>query len=278
MPKPVRVTSRLSYIATRIFPSRRQSSGEILKGAQATALFWRREDMLCLVTNWHNVTGWDAANERALSDVAFTPDVIAIDLAFRKQGDHELLARKTVYVDLYEDDSPRWREHPTHGRKVDVVAIDVGSIDVPLFTLPVNSYDEFVDFEPVVGDDAVVIGYPLGLTGGSGFPIWKRASIATEPEIDLDGLPKVLIDTATRKGMSGSPVLAVRKGIARPRGGTGQLSGDDVLGTSETFLGVYSGRVDDDPLGAQIGIVWKAAAVAETVLYGLRGSTPHGDP
>jgi len=224
--------------------------------------------------------GEDQEPERALSDVAFTPDVIAIDLAFSKQGegDHELLARKTVYVDLYEDDSPRWREHPTHGRKVDVVAIDVGSIDVPLFTLPVNSYDEFVDFEPVVGDDAVVIGYPLGLTGGSGFPIWKRASIATEPEIDLDGLPKVLIDTATRKGMSGSPVLAVRKGIARPRGGTGQLSGDDVLGTSETFLGVYSGRVDDDPLGAQIGIVWKAAAVAETVLYGLRGSTPHGDP
>ena len=56
-----------------------------------------------------------------------------------------------------------------------------------------------------VSADVFVLGYPRGISGGRGFPI----SIATEPKIDLDGVPKLLIDTATREGMSGGPVIAV---------------------------------------------------------------------
>ena len=57
-----------------------------------------------------------------------------------------------------------------------------------------------------------VLGYPKGISGGRGFPIWKRASIATEPDIQHDGLPKLLVDTATREGMSGAPVVAIADG------------------------------------------------------------------
>jgi hypothetical protein len=68
--------------------------------------------------------------------------------------------------------------------------------------------------------DAFVLGYPRGMSGGGHFPVWKRATIATEPDIDLDGLPRFYIDTATREGMSGSPVYAQEVGYWLPEGET----------------------------------------------------------
>jgi len=56
-------------------------------------------------------------------------------------------------------------------------------------------------FKVRAGMDAFVLGYPLGISGGAKFPIWKRASIASEPDIDVDSLPKIVIDTATREGI-----------------------------------------------------------------------------
>lgn len=68
-----------------------------------------------------------------------------------------------------------------------------------------------------VATDVFVLGYPKGISGGGEFPIWKRASIATEPDIQLGTLPKMLVDTATREGMLGAPVIAVaRRGVLEP--------------------------------------------------------------
>ena len=53
--------------------------------------------------------------------------------------------------------------------------------------------------------------------GGAMFPIWKRGSIASEPEIPIDGKPMFYIDTATRQGMSGAPVFAQTSGFWGPR-------------------------------------------------------------
>lgn len=132
-----------------------------------------------------------------------------------------------------------WLEHPEWGRSVDVVALKIGPLDgAKLFHQPINTH-AFDNFEPAVGDDAFVIGFPMRMDGGSGFPIWKRASIASEPDIDLDGLPKLLIDTATRKGMSGSPVIAMRRGIIKPRGSIEFK--DTIIGQGEEFLGVTPG-------------------------------------
>jgi hypothetical protein len=52
-----------------------------------------------------------------------------------------------------------------------------------------------------------IVGYPFGRTGGGGFPIWVQGWIATEPSIDFDALPCFLIDSRTRPGQSGSPVV-----------------------------------------------------------------------
>ena len=119
-----------------------------------------------------------------------------------------------------------------------------------LRSAPFNSFD-YKDLAIFVGDEAFVVGYPMP-TAVTPFPIWKRASIAYEPHASIDDLPKILVDTATRPGMSGSPVLLMHRGLFRERGGK-----IDVLGSAKAFLGVYSSGVGDLE-GLQLGTVWKA--------------------
>jgi len=56
-----------------------------------------------------------------------------------------------------------------------------------------------------------VIGFPFGWTGGGALGIWVQGAIATEPEVDYDGLPRFLIDSRTRMGQSGSPVTIYKR-------------------------------------------------------------------
>ena len=121
-----------------------------------------------------------------------------------------------------------------------------------------------------VGIDAFIIGYPFGISTGS-FPIWKRASIASEPEIPIDGWPYFLVDSASREGMSGAPVIARSWGSA-------QLEyGDHVTtpGVHSRFLGIYSSRIGaNDELRAQLGHVWHGKVIGEIIAGQRRGSQP----
>ena len=112
--------------------------------------------------------------------------------------------------------------------------------------------------------EAFVIGYPRGMSGGGNFPIWKRATIATEPDLDLDDLPKFYIDTATREGMSGSPVYAQEVGYWLPEGISDPSQAS--IGKGHRFVGVYSGRLGaEDEFKAQLGVVWKESALISLV-------------
>lgn len=279
--RPIRISNSLSLATAHICMARRQDQGELVGGATGTGFFWSHDDQLDLITNWHNVTGWDRVNKKALSENAFTPNVLVVEAAIGAMRDGaQAFGWRKVEIDLFDiTGRPRWREHPSFGQKVDVVAINCPIQSVELATAPFNQQDQLLDFDPDVGDEVFALGYPRGLSGGAALPIWKRGSIASEPDFDLDDLPKVLIDTATREGMSGSPVVSVRTGVTRLRGDTappgGGMSGNEIIGTAMTFLGVYSGRVGDSALGAQLGIVWKAHVVNEIVTSGSPGSTPH---
>jgi hypothetical protein len=272
----VSISNPLSLAAVKIFPSRKDSSSQILRGGHASGFFWEVSGEIYLITNWHNVCAWDPIQNRALSERGFTPNCVELTVELGHDAGAGRTRRdfREAVIDLFDtDDKPKWLEHPIFGNRVDVVAMKLGKLgDAKLNNQPLNAYPDFVDYEIAVGDDAFVLGYPLGLEGGPKLPIWKRASIATEPHYDLDQLPKILIDTATRQGMSGAPVIAVRRGLVQPRGTTGLDK--SIFGTVETFLGAYSGRVGEDGLGAQLGIVWKASAVDEIVRHGVQGKTP----
>ena len=228
----------------------------------------------------------------------------------RVQQKIELTSHKYIFQ-LYKDggDSPTqpiWYEHPKHGRKVDIVAIPLDIIDFIQFEE--NETGEII--EPVQtsnsieiknqnldnivaanaqnlglnpnfkyyltqGLDVFVLGFPIGISGGWKFPIWKRGSIASDPSEDLDGLPLIFIDTATREGMSGSPVYVQTHYVPE------QINSPSTIPKSATqayflvpkvrdFLGIYSGRVGNDPFKAQLGTVWKQTAIEDVIT----GSSP----
>lgn len=170
--------------------------------------------------------------------------------------------------------------------KVDVVAIDVeNDFDrKELLFASVNEYRHLEPrYEPEVMDDVFVIGFPLGISGSSSqrgaMPVFKRGSIASEPTLDFDRNPCVLIDCRSYSGMSGSPVIASHSGIWTPPGPPGgkNLRGDTVIGTVENFLGVYSGRLRSPNMDAhegvaEIGIVWKRSALSAVINKGVSGT------
>jgi hypothetical protein len=105
-----------------------------------------------------------------------------------------------------------------------------------------------------------VIGYPFGITVGGGTAIWATGFVASEPEMNYEGLPVFLIDCRTRQGQSGSPVISFH--AAR----TNVLLEDDTAPMFSKpvyrFLGIYSGRINAE---SDLGKVWKVAALVELV-------------
>jgi S1-C subfamily serine protease len=272
----------LIYSSLKLKLKRKINAENEIEAALATGFFWQNAGDFYLITNWHNVTGWDPINNRSMSSSGIQPTHIEMPLLLKSSttADGKTMAvRKRYDIALYDlDGAPAWLEHPKFGRRVDVVAIKVAALDDELVSRPINSLDDFVDFDPRVGDDVFVLGYPGGLDGGHELAIWKRGSIASQPTFDIDQLPKLLIDTATRKGMSGSPVIVRQNGLVVPKGTSsipGSLSGSEILGQADNFLGVYSGRIGDDEFGLQLGIVWKASVLDEIVRGGQPGMPVH---
>ena len=111
-----------------------------------------------------------------------------------------------------EDGSCKWLQHGILGQHLDVAALKLDLL--PTFSPRTFVDRAFVerDMAVLAGSEVFVLGYPLGLTKQQKLPVWKRASIASEPALNIDLGPAILIDSATKKGMSGAPVFAVSRG------------------------------------------------------------------
>ncbi|BAS54238.1 hypothetical protein NIES2135_05120 [Leptolyngbya boryana NIES-2135] len=264
--RKVNVQNLLSYVPVHIT----LRFGETNLGV-GTAFFYTHEGQDYLITNWHNVSGRDPQNYSLLSKEAGIPDNIVLRLPYLEALEDGTLVIKWLpsALNLYNDKDqtlPAWWEHPQHGSDVDVVAIRIRR---PSETKSIPANNEVLDleklqFEP--GMDVFVLGFPLGISGGGRFPIWKRGSIASEPDAHIDNLPKMYIDTATRQGMSGAPVYAQETGVWVPEGKTLHDFEHVAFGKGYRFLGIYSGRIlGSDPLHAQLGIVWKEEAILDII-------------
>ena len=116
---------------------------------------------------------------------------------------------------------------------------------------------KFVEIVPL---DVFILGYPMGI-GTHRLPVWKRGSVASEPDIDVDNLPMFYVDTATSSGMSGSPVIR-RDTSGEMEDGSFALG----AGTMSRFVGIYSGRITPkDRHEAHLGIVWKSSVIPEII-------------
>ncbi len=235
----------------------------------ATGFFYRHNGRSFLITNFHVVSGRNPTTGAILHPHGIVPDtlILAVATSTAQHTSPQMLQWTWRQLPLYtEGDSPKpiWTEHPQHGRRFDAVAIALPGLEETRITA---ANDPKLGLEPIrlyPSMDAFVLGYPRGMSGGGHFPIWKRATIATEPDFDLDGLPRFYIDTATREGMSGAPVYAQEVGYWLPEGETDELKAS--IGKGRRFVGVYSGRLGAaDEFKAQLGIVWKESALISLV-------------
>lgn len=159
-----------------------------------------------LITNLHNVTGLNRDTGQPLSPTGGVPNEIRILHNIRDQIGTWGPFREALHD---EHGTPKWREHPTLGKRADLVALPMTQLEnVALY--PYDPNDPGPDIVAGPADVISVIGFPFGLNAGGALAIWATGFVASEPDIDYNDLPIFLIDCRSRPGQSGSPVIAYR--------------------------------------------------------------------
>jgi hypothetical protein len=264
------IREELSFVPLKLKPS---FNGQEL--SVATGFFYQHNVRSFLITNYHVVSGRHPDSGAVLDPRGSCPDSLVLGIAsvagIHEQSGAQIIQWKWMTLSLYNKDEiakPVWTEHPEHGRRFDAIAIPLSGIEETHITAANAESLNLDKIRIYPSMEVFILGYPRGMSGGGHFPIWKRGTIATEPDFDLDGLPRFYIDTATREGMSGSPVYAQEVGYWLPEGESDPSKAS--IGKGRRFVGVYSGRIGaEDEFKAQLGIVWK-----ESALISLMDSVP----
>ena len=216
----------LSVCPLRLF--RRHQNGEKVGDALGTGFLWKRSPDFFLVTNWHNVTGRNSITGDFLG--SFAPNFVTVGLKTvqREESGRTWVGSFRCDIPIRSgDEEPLWLEHPS-GREVDCVLLPIKIPNIDrLANKMANECDYEARYTPTVGDDCFIVGYPKGVMGRVETPIWKRASIATEPALDHEHRPMFLVDSATRPGMSGSPVVVRHSGFWSP---AAEMADDSTFG------------------------------------------------
>jgi hypothetical protein len=224
----------------------------------ATAFVWKRNNRHYLVTNWHVVAARNTETGENLLCGA-RPNKLKAQFNLRVP----VFEKDTVDIPIRDDeDSPLWHIHTTHAHKrIDIVAIPL-ELGVGPMQTALNPINELANarLRIEIGMEVFILGYPFGAKPPA-LPVWKRGSIASEPDLVrlTDGY--YLIDTASRPGMSGSPVIL--------RSWTNHMTEPGVMAISDKplnrMIGVYSGRLHSHSAEAQVGMVWHESFIDEII-------------
>ncbi len=228
---------------------------------QGTGFVWREANRNYLVTNWHVLSGRDFFNGKCLHEMGGIPN--RISTMFTVETGIFDKRRWDLHI-LDDDGKPLWLAYPG-GKRVDIVVLPLSEPSLPMTMYPINELAKD-DLRVEIGMDVFILGYPFKI-GPPGLPVWKRGSIASEPEIVRITTDYMLVDTASRPGMSGSPVIR--------RSWTNHMTVPGIVAhlgqPMNRFLGVYSGRVPTDhPNEAQIGLVWDGSLIREIIVGGMQ--------
>jgi hypothetical protein len=225
-----------------------------------------------LITNWHVVTGRNQETRKPIRLDAAIPDQLLV-----RHNRKDQLGNFIQHVEpLYDSDGhPRWLEHPRFRLTVDVVALPLTKLDdvqlVPFDHSEEVGHDTLPDrIKWGASDGVFILGFPFGWKGSGDLAIWVHGVVATEPELDFRNLPRFLVDSRTRKGQSGAPVVYYNRG-----GGFVQLKDGRpyMLHNPRTILlGVYSGRLSEE---SDLGTVWKSSLIQEIASHGVPGEDPN---
>lgn len=219
-----------------------------------------------LVTNWHVVSGKDFITKECLNDQGAVPNKLIVRYKQYKDSDHYEWIEKTI--DLYDKlDNKLWYEHPKYGSDIDVVLLPLEEYS------EYNNYKEYFNISTIynlnVTEAVFVLGFPFGYIVKSEeepHAVWTSGTVASDPELNLNingkEIPAFLIDSKTRQGQSGSPVIYYSHyGLdAHYHEDKNEIA---VWGTPfMKEVGIYSGRINKD---SDLGYVWKWSVIKEII-------------
>jgi hypothetical protein len=227
---------------------------------QGTGFVWKQREQYYPVTNWHVLSMRDFFIKNNLSPNGGRPNVLRT-LFNIKTGS---FAKERWDIEIRDDDdNPLWLVHPR--KPVDVAVLPLSPPPEGVALYPLNDLAN-TPLRIKIGMEVFILGYPFEIKLPA-FPVWKRGSIASEPDLVRFVEDYILVDTASRPGMSGAPVI-------RQSRTNHLLETGGVLTSSNTltkFIGVYSGRLPTDhPHEAQIGLVWDGSLIDEIILGNVR--------
>jgi hypothetical protein len=240
-------------------------------GINATGFIYKYNNYYYLITNWHVVSGQDPETLDNISKTGFRPNKLICNYSRIKKKDNNFTHFKhgDLFINILDkEDNPAWFWHPIYKNKADVVAIPINfydkRIEGKIGLYAINDLCANNDISWFISQEVFVLGFPNGISysvDSKKFPIWKKANIATEPTKNYyKEIPSLLIDTATRGGMSGAPVIFCGNQYFDSSGNSIKTCSPEKF-----FLGVYSGRLGEDEMKSQLGIVWKKELIEEII-------------
>lgn len=235
-----------------------------------------------LVTNWHVLTGRNAESpDTIIHQQGAIPNRIRMSLTLKPdqpeyEGDTTKQLMQEVFIQLFNDQGrAEWAQH-AEKNKFDVALVSPPAASLNRYHIVgVNEISQRTNMSIEIGNEVFILGFPLGFTHLTTMPIWKRGSIATDPNFETPETgPKVVIDATTRGGMSGSPVIMRAKTHYVSTGG--QTVADH---NATRWIGIYSSRptlapganVGEEDKRAEVGYFFKNGCVIETIEHGIRG-------
>ncbi len=281
------MAGKLSAIS--FFPVHIEMMRNKIKIGDGTGFIYHQKklDEYFLITNYHVVSARAPAEPSTLlKGYPDSPDALHFKLLCKDRR-----SIKSGAIDLIQDSNPQWLEHPKREQGVDIVALKV-AFEEDALIIPQDKLGLVEDIALDIGTDLFIVGYPYGVETEGFFPIWKKGSVASEPLITQNNLPKFYIDAFTTPGMSGSPVFACESRQvfdashntlnALEKHESGEISALDFLDLINLeelkkpyqkkhfkLVGIYSGRMLNGERDPGLGIVWKAELFEEMFEAGI---------
>ncbi|MFT6599465.1 MAG: hypothetical protein ACJATD_000296 [Alloalcanivorax sp.] len=270
-----------------------------------TGVIYQHGSDYYIVTAWHNLAGRHSETLKPLSNDLAIPDNVVVNLATNIPS-LGMATRYPIIIPLSDEEKSLFYIHPENWPRVDVAVIpfdpnekfssevylpNEGRQDIELSpimemqgagTTEICSIQKYLVpcsdviakwFDSVeVTEELFIPGYPHNVQDCYVQPVWKRATIASSVRDGWNQEPKFLIDSASKSGMSGSPVLYYNpNGQVKILGSTYQFNQDVAI-----LAGIYVGRIavngEQDP---QIGTVWKSSVIEKIIEAKIFERLPH---
>lgn len=280
--------------------------------ATGSGFLYKRNNSHYLVTAWHNLSGRHSITLKPLHKEAALPNNMIVDMPqaiyFPPIGT-QMFAHLPIRLDFDDGANTTYFVHKQSWPRVDVAVLPFDPKDkflheVYLSTGETREYSDSLSLQQpdgtkkdivvlvddnlpkslpsgsiapeqivhTVGDDLFLLGFPAGITDQNISPIWKRATIATDLTLGWNKQKQFLVDSASRKGMSGGPAIYYNKhGNIPVQPGSSISIGKPI----HILHGVYVGRLGDSEFEAQVGVVWKKEMVDEIIDDGRPAISTH---